>query len=92
VFETHADADNYQWGALRAPYTFSVPGAITMKLILEADSQWDLVGDTYQNNQDVLVTFSDDCNQKFIEMSLSSDPGKVFYIKKEELKNVMGLF
>ncbi len=63
-----------------------------MRLILKTDSQWDLVGDSYQSGQDVDITFSDDCNQEFIEMSLNSIPGKVFYIKKEELKRVVELF
>ncbi len=63
-----------------------------MRLILKADSQWDLVGETYQSGQDVDVTFSDDCNAEFIEMSLTSDPGKVFYMKKEELRRVVELF
>jgi hypothetical protein len=63
-----------------------------MRLILKADSQWDLLGDSYQSGQEVDITFSDDCNEKFIEMSLTSIPGKVFYMKKEELKSVVELF
>ncbi|NOQ49910.1 MAG: hypothetical protein GQ553_04535 [Nitrosomonadaceae bacterium] len=63
-----------------------------MRLVLSADSQWDLCGDKYLSGQKVDVTFTDDCDERFIEMSLTSDPGKVFYIKKEELKSVVELF
>ena len=68
---------------------------MTIQIVVKGDKQWDLLGDEYMHDQEVLLVFDDECRDDYIRLRINpqnfDDEDEVIYIEREAFGKLFAL-